>query len=238
MSSPSVSLQSSPKGLQKAAVVLLSLGPAASAEIFKQLREEEVDLLSADIARMDAVSPANAETILTEFQSAVSTRTAILKGGLDPVRSILTEAFGRRSRAPRERNHLDVQLDPRGVVIRLPQALLFPPGDDRVNADALATVAAIGNVLSKIPNDVILIGHADAVPIHNRRFGSNWELAAVRGLRLLENLSKSYGIEESRLSVESFGSYDPKGTNDTPEGRASNRRVEIVVREDSSHSKL
>jgi chemotaxis protein MotB len=128
-----------------------------------------------------------------------------------------------------EQSHLDVQFDSRGVVVSLPQALLFAPGDDRINADALATVSTIGDVLSKIPNNVSLVGHTDAVPIHNRRFANNWELAAARGLRLLELLSSRYGIAESRLSVESFGSYDPKSSNETPDGRASNRRVEIVI---------
>ena len=130
-----------------------------------------------------------------------------------------------------EKSHLDVQVDSRGVVVSLPQALLFAPGDDRINSDALATVSAVGDVLSKIPNNVSLVGHTDAVPIHNRRFANNWELAAARGLRLLELLSSRYGIAESRLSVESFGSHDPKSSNDTPDGRAINRRVEIVIRD-------
>jgi chemotaxis protein MotB len=128
-----------------------------------------------------------------------------------------------------EQDHLDVQLDSRGVVVSLPQALLFPPGEDRINADALRAVAAIGDVLGKIPNHVVLVGHTDAIPVHNRRFGNNWELAAARGLRLLELLENRYGIAESRLSVQSYGSNDPKSTNDTPDGRASNRRVEIVI---------
>jgi chemotaxis protein MotB len=128
-----------------------------------------------------------------------------------------------------EKTHLDVRVDSRGVVVSLPQALLFQPGEDKINADALPTVQTIGDVLSKIPNNVSLVGHTDATPIHNRRFANNWELAAARGLRLLELLSSRSGIEESRLSVESFGSYDPKSSNDTPDGRASNRRVEIVI---------
>ena len=134
-----------------------------------------------------------------------------------------------------EDDGLDVQLDSRGVVVSLPQALLFRPGDDRINEDALSTVSAIGEVLSRIPNNVSLVGHADAVPIHNRRFSNNWELAAARGLRLLDLLSSRYGIAESRLSVESYGSYDPKSTNDTPDGRAMNRRVEIVIRDTAPH---
>jgi chemotaxis protein MotB len=83
---------------------------------------------------------------------------------------------------------------------------------------------------------VSLVGHADAVPIHNKRFNNNWELAAARSLRLLELLSSQFGMEESRLSVESFGSYDPKSTNDTPDGRAINRRVEIVIHESVPHA--
>jgi chemotaxis protein MotB len=132
-----------------------------------------------------------------------------------------------------ERKHLDVRLDSRGVVVSLPQALLFAPGEDRINADALATVSAIGDVLREIPNKVSLEGHADALSIHNRRFRNNWELAAARGLRLLELLSSRYGIAESRLSVESYGSRDPRSTNDTADGRASNRRVEIVIRDNA-----
>lgn len=128
-----------------------------------------------------------------------------------------------------EKSNLDVQVDSRGVVVSLPQALLFPPGEDKINADALPTVKTIGDVLNKIPNNVSLVGHTDATPIHNRHFANNWELAAARGLRLLELLSSRYGIEESRLSVASFGSYDPKSSNDTPDGRANNRRVEIVI---------
>jgi chemotaxis protein MotB len=130
-----------------------------------------------------------------------------------------------------EQSKLDVHTDSRGVVVSLPQALLFPPGEDHINADAMETVGIIGDVLRKIPNNVSLVGHSDAIPIHNRRFSSNWELASARGLRLLELLNKRYGIDESRLSVQSYGSNDPKSSNDTPDGRASNRRVELVILE-------
>jgi len=130
-----------------------------------------------------------------------------------------------------EQDGLDVKEDSRGIVVSLSQALLFAPGDDRINNDALPTVDAIGEVLRKIPNSVSLIGHADSVPIHNQRFHDNWELAAARGLRLLDLLTRRCGIDESRLSVESDGANEPRGSNDTPDGRALNRRVEIVIRE-------
>lgn len=130
-----------------------------------------------------------------------------------------------------EQGGFNVRHDSRGVVVSLSQTLLFGPGEDHINEDALVAVSAIAGVLRKIPNDVTLVGHADAVPIHNQRFSNNFELAAARSMRLLELLSSRYGIDESRLSVQSFGSYDPKSPNDTPDGRANNRRVEIVIHE-------
>jgi len=90
-------------------------------------------------------------------------------------------------------------------------------------------VASIAAVLRDIPNKVSLAGHADSVPIRTREFRNNWELASARGMRLLELLSEEYGIPESRLSVASFGANEPKKSNETEAGRASNRRVEIVI---------
>ncbi len=124
---------------------------------------------------------------------------------------------------------LDMRMEPRGLVISLPQAILFASGDDRVTSDALPIVSRIADVLRDIPNEVTLIGHADAIPIHNRYFKNNWDLSAARGLRLLELLSRKYGIAEARLSVASYGPYRPNGPNDTADGRARNRRVEIVI---------
>lgn len=126
---------------------------------------------------------------------------------------------------------LNPQIDKRGLVISLPQAILFASADDRISEDALPVVDQIAAALRDIPNHVILVGHADSIPIHTKRFKNNWELSAARGLRLLELLTDRYGIDESRLSVSSDGANRPKDSNDTPDGRANNRRVEIVVEE-------
>jgi flagellar motor protein MotB len=113
-------------------------------------------------------------------------------------------------------------------------SVLFHPGSSQVNPAALPTVARIADVLRGIPNQISLGGHADVVPIHNRRFRNNWELAAARSLELLDLLTTRYKIAESRFSISSFsisscGSTDPRNSNDTAEGRADNRRVEILI---------
>lgn len=120
-------------------------------------------------------------------------------------------------------------LEARGLVISLPQAILYPSGEDQVSSEALPLIGEIAVVLRNIPNKVTLVGHADPVPIHNGRFRNNWELSAARSLRLLELLASHYDIAESRLAVSSLGSYSPRSSNRTAEGRAENRRVEIVI---------
>lgn len=133
----------------------------------------------------------------------------------------------------RERG-LDSRLEKRGLVISLPQAILFPSGEDHIVPSAFPLLSEIAEVIGSVPNKVALVGHADSVPIHNKHFQNNWELSAARSLSLLGLLTKRYGIPESRLFVESYGSYNPKSSNDTESGRAENRRVEILLLDESA----
>lgn len=127
---------------------------------------------------------------------------------------------------------LDVKLEPRGLVISLQQAVLFASGEDQVNRQALPALSQIAGAIRDTDNKVALVGHADTIPIHNRRFSNNWELSAARSLSLLTLLTTEYGISESRLSIQSYGSHHPLGSNDTVAGRAANRRVEILILDD------
>ncbi|MBS1874854.1 MAG: OmpA family protein [Acidobacteria bacterium] len=123
----------------------------------------------------------------------------------------------------------ELQEEKRGLVISLPQAILYAPGKDQVSKEAGDVVSGIADALRELPNHVILIGHADSSPIHTGRFHNNWELSAARSLRLLELLTQRYGIPEERLSTAGQGAYSPRTSNDTKDGRAANRRVEIVI---------
>jgi chemotaxis protein MotB len=182
------------------------------------------------------VSYLDAVTILLIFFVAAAAKTmpAPIKSvpPLPPPKPVLIDA---RPPAPNkielalQKTGLDVHREPRGLVISLPQTILFSSGDDRIGDDAFPVIDQVAGVLHDIPNRVILIGHADSVPIHNRRFKNNWELSAARGLRLLELLNSRYDIDEARMSISSDGSNRPATSNDTPDGRAANRRAEIVI---------
>ena len=168
-----------------------------------------------------------------EVKAAVQAQVAKPLPEPQPAAEKPRETLLAAQKALRERG-IDPKLEARGLVISLPQAILFESGQDHVNASAYAMIGQIADVLGAMPNRVSLVGHTDAVPIHNYRFKNNWELSASRSLNLLELLSTRYGIPEARLSVASLGSYSPKGPNDTADGRAENRRVEIVILPDTT----
>jgi chemotaxis protein MotB len=129
-----------------------------------------------------------------------------------------------------EQQGLDLKMEEDGLVISLSQGILFSSGEDTVDPAALPLLARIAGVLQDLPdNKIRLVGHADTVPIHNRRFRNNWDLSMARSLRILDLLTEKFGIPESRLSIAGNGPYRPAGPNDTVDGRASNRRVEIVI---------
>ena len=128
-----------------------------------------------------------------------------------------------------QNSDLRVERTERGLSISLPQEILFSPGDDHVHPAALATLQSIAEAVGTVPNRIMLAGHADTTPIHNSRFRNNWDLAASRSLRLLETLTHRFHVDESRFSVSSYGSSAPRSSNETAEGRAANRRVEILV---------
>ena len=83
--------------------------------------------------------------------------------------------------------------------------------------------------LKTVSNPVRIEGHTDAVPIHTSRFRSNWELSAARSIAIMEVLSNRFEISSQRLAIAGYADTAPVADNDTPEGRARNRRVDLVI---------
>lgn len=216
--------------------ILLIFFVAIAAQSLQRLRPAAVAATRAPAGSRTAAPPApSAVTQAAPAQIASAAPTQTVNPRPD---AVVPEARQTLLRAQQslEKHGLDMRLEPRGLVISLPQAILFPSGEDRISPQALPILARIADVLRDIPNEVSLIGHADAVPIHNRHFKSNWDLSMARSLRILEVLSSRYQIPESRLHIASYGPYRPNSPNTTADGRARNRRVEIVISGEGAHS--
>jgi len=165
----------------------------------------------------------------TAANKIIEAKPAALAPTLTPVLVTSQDTNLQRVKAQLAETGVDLRLEKHGLVISIPQAVLFAPGQDELDRSALESVKKIALVLRQVPNKVNLVGYTDPTPIHNERFNDNWELAAARGLHLLDIFVKTYGIAEERLSVTSHASNNPKVSNESADGRASNRRVEIIV---------
>lgn len=123
---------------------------------------------------------------------------------------------------------LQISMGVRGLTISFTQAALFPSGEDVIAEDTYPSILKIAAAIQQIPNPVRLEGHTDAIPIHNSRFRSNWELSAARSIALLELLI-SDGVPKDRLSIAGYADTAPVEDNQTEEGRRRNRRVDIII---------
>ncbi|HNY39013.1 MAG TPA: flagellar motor protein MotB [Bryobacteraceae bacterium] len=151
--------------------------------------------------------------------------TAVTTVELLPSLQLLNKQLEKEIHAGR----LEVRLDRRGLVISLREAAFFPPGNDAIEPGALPTLTTIAAELNRTPNPIRLEGHTDSVPISTERFPTNWHLSSSRAVSMLELFSSRFGIPAERMAVAGFADTAPVATNQTPEGRARNRRVDIVV---------
>jgi chemotaxis protein MotB len=120
---------------------------------------------------------------------------------------------------------------PGGFVVSLAEAGFFAPGDATVREDAGALLDTLADTL-RAPSHrsarLRVEGHTDSTPIATARYPSNWELSSARAAAVLSHLT-SRGIPSSRLSLAGYAGERPVADNSTNEGRALNRRVDLVV---------
>jgi chemotaxis protein MotB len=124
---------------------------------------------------------------------------------------------------------IEMHLEPRGLVLSLRQAAFFPSGEDTIDPKTYPIVEKIAQTIRALHNSVRLEGHTDSVPIHTARFHSNWELSAARSIAMMELLSERFEIPRQRMAIAGYADTAPVDSNDTQEGRAHNRRVDVVI---------
>ena len=128
-------------------------------------------------------------------------------------------------------NQFETQMTDEGLLITIRDSVLFDPGE----ADIKPEYLSIANELSQIlmfdpPRNIVITGHTDNVPITTGEFSSNWELSVMRAVNFLKIIVDGNEVLDSKyFSVKGFGEYNPIDSNDTAEGRAKNRRVEVLV---------
>ena len=115
------------------------------------------------------------------------------------------------------------------IIIRIQEKGSFPSGSASLDPGFNRVMDRISEVLATRPGKILVAGHTDNIPIRTGRFRSNWELSAARAVTVLHSLLRNKGIDEHRIVVEGLADTQPLESDDTPQGRAKNRRVELVI---------
>ena len=183
---------------------------------------KEQDSPASSAAGADpAVPPVNASALMSEDLLT----PAQIKDDLDRMRRELTQTL-----SSQVANHsISLEMGRDGLVISLREAGFFDSGSAVPKPEALPTLRQIAAKLGAKPYDLRIEGHTDNVPIHNAEFDSNWELSLARATRIARIFLEMNAIPPGHLSAAGYAEYHPVASNDSPQGRAENRRVDLVV---------
>jgi chemotaxis protein MotB len=118
---------------------------------------------------------------------------------------------------------------PDGFVISLHELGFFDSGQATLLPGASETIKRIAGILMEYGLDMRVEGHSDNIPIHNATFSSNWDLSVARSTAVAMMLLNDSGFDPKRISIAGYAEFHPAATNDTPEGRRANRRVDLVI---------
>ncbi len=116
------------------------------------------------------------------------------------------------------------------IILRIRERGSFRSGSASLDPGFYDVMDRISRVLKDTPGDIVVAGHTDNVPIRTGRFRSNWELSSARAVTVVHALLRNPDINPDRVLIEAWADTKPLVPNDTPEHRAENRRVELLVR--------
>ena len=127
-------------------------------------------------------------------------------------------------------DRIEVEQNEQYITLNFKDGILFDSGKAELKTEALSALEIVANELAKYPeNNVKVEGHADNMPINTPRYPNNWYLSAARAISVAMYFTDTKGFSPERISAEGFGEFRPKVSNDTPENRSINRRVEIKI---------
>ena len=201
----------------------LSSAKLTEAEQFNLALKQKTQELDAKTKELEAKEKllAEREQALNELRNVIARQDSITKRLNDVLRDAL---LGFKS------DELSVEIKNGKVYVSMSDKLLFKSGSAAVETKGKEAIKVLAGVLEKNPDiDILIEGHTDNVPIKTAVYQDNWDLSVARATSIVRILTVDYKILPTRLTASGKGEYSPRATNETPEGRALNRRTEIIL---------
>lgn len=210
----------------------------------KQLRKQYNDLVNDNLSQSEQFSTAlknksnelklksdeliykekllvDRENALNDMKKVIARQDSITKRLNDILRKALLSF---------KSDELSVEIKNGKVYVSLSDKLLFKSGSAAIEEKGVEAIKVLADVLNKNRDiDILVEGHTDSNPIKTALYSDNWDLSVARATSIVRILTNEYKIVPTRLTASGKGEFSPKATNATPEGRASNRRTEIIL---------
>lgn len=167
-------------------------------------------------------NPATRATLVMDVDAL---SPAVVRDDLDRLRQTLEQNLSGQI----AQHTVVIQMGRDGLVISLREAGFFATGSATPRPETLAALRQVAAALAGTSYDLRVEGHTDTVPIHNPQFDSNWELSSARATRIGRMLLDMGAVPPNRLSAAGYAAYHPVDRNNTTQGRANNRRVDLVI---------
>jgi len=200
-----------------------------TARLGKDIREMQ-KLLTSNMSQreqMDAMLRSQRET-LAERERTINDLRAIIQRQNDMVNSILKQVTDALTGFSSD--ELTVEMRDGKVYIAMSDKLLFRSGSDAVEKRGKEALAMLAEVLTNQPDiDIFIEGHTDNVPIRTARFTDNWDLSVLRSTSVVRILTTEYKVNPTQIIPSGRSQYFPNADNSTTDGRAKNRRTEIIL---------
>lgn len=180
-------------------------------------------------AALKPVVSSPASTKLVPIGDKNAALVAVLSKKAQLVRK-LQDVLGTKTKQLNLMEHVNVMETETGMKVAISDSMMFESGQAELKAQAFPILEALAEVLNdRIMKDVKVLGHTDNVPMRTAQFPSNWELSSARAVTVVRALSELYRVPADKMSASGHAEYKPVADNLTPENRAKNRRVELIV---------
>ena len=191
---------------------------------FRDALEWETMRLPGRTGGSESIAP-----MVTPMPHAKSKRNNPPTVNYDDQKSSIKQGLMHRSQTNKALTGLNV-LEIKGeLVLRLPERLMFDRAEAILHPEGQAALGAISEELKDRPVRLRVEGHTDPTPIHSAKYPSNWQLSTARAMAVVAFFLEDGKIEPRRLAAAGYAEYHPVSENDTAEGRAKNRRVDLII---------
>jgi chemotaxis protein MotB len=126
--------------------------------------------------------------------------------------------------------NVEVYREEQGVLIEINDHLFFDSARAEIRSDGMPLLNKLSDLLDQMPNDVVIEGHTDNIPIKTMEFPTNWELSASRSARVVRYFTEIRGLDARLFAAMGYGEFRPTASNATAQGRTQNRRVVLLIK--------